>query len=222
MRNTIQSTATIERIEDANGESSHKNLREELAGTSMYETDLVESQRSNRRNWEEFDDEDSTPHNIHKDFAQEFNSDLYRTENMDESHGHFPKPLYESRVNNNTSYSFDAETTNDRGNIFLPAEKMPVSVRIFELLTNLSLYKSILQIITTKFSVFVFFTLFPSHLYNKVDFLRPQQAATIVGLVGVGGVVFAVLLVWIDRNSQRRSLFFSCFCYSGSIGFMSK
>lgn len=183
----------------------------------------VSNEVDRSRNWEIFEDEIETPHQLHKDFVQEFNSDLYQIDNLDENYEHFPKPLYESRVNNNTSYSFDAEITNDHSNnIFVPTMKMPMSTKMFELLTNLSLYKSILQIITTKFSIFGFFTLFPTYLYNKVEFLREHQATTIVGLVGIGGVVFAVVLVWVDKQSQRKALFFSCFCYCGSIGFMSK
>lgn len=212
---------------------SHMNDEEASTSNVSNPNGLIDFQIAQAgNNWEQFDDEskssgepnDNLP-KVHKSYAKDFNEDLNKIEKFDDDFVNFPKPLYEAHVNNNTTYAFDnAEDIGQTSNIFLPPpEKESFLTELKTILRKPTLYKSLIHTINFRFSLFIFFTLFPSFLYNKIDYIKDRHASFVVGIIGVTGLLFATMNYWITNgnNSNKRATFLAALSWLGSLGYMS-
>lgn len=200
-------------------------------------TDLVDFHANQpKTNWEQFNDDDgdeevvnkpdfTTNRKIHESYAEEFNKDLDRIEQIENNITNFPKPIYEGHVNNNTTYSFDSnETVGNASQIFapLPTGGNSYSQEILAILKKPTIYKSLVQIITTRYSIFIFFALFPSYLYNKVKYIKSHHTTFVVGAVAISGLLFVSINIWLSNNSKKRPVFLAALSWLGSLGYLSK
>ncbi|KAF2885403.1 hypothetical protein ILUMI_20801 [Ignelater luminosus] len=184
-----------------------------------------------KSNWEKFDEETSdtttqkskTHINLHNTFATDFNSDLNRIDRFEEINTEFPTPLFsETSINNNTSYSYETATEASDPVVFMPITK-PVQTSTWkenvEFLKQPTFYKSLLLVITTKYSVFIFWTLYPTYLYTKIDSLKVNHTTVIVGCIGIGSLLFTTLAAWIKANPNIKAFFLGIFCWMGATGY---
>lgn len=175
-----------------------------------------------------FTEEATAKNTLHESFADDFNNDLERIEKFENNFVDIPQPLFnEVHVNNNTSYSYEPVVANNEvqePTVFVPA---PPSRRssVLQNMTYLKqpkFYMALLTIVTTKFSQFIFFTLFPSYLYVRVDSLKIHHATTLVGCLAVVGLCFTAVAVWINAHTTRRPVLLWLLCWFGSCGYISK
>lgn len=136
-----------------------------------------------------------------------------------------PTPIYmESGVNYNNTYNFDeitpAETVSPRESVFLNTVRRKSYVYDnLNLLKQPTFYKSLLTIITTKFSFFVFYGLFPSFLYERISALNIITASNFISFISMFSLIFALVSYWINRDKNRRALWLWIFCFVGSLGY---
>lgn len=183
----------------------------------------------NRKKWVKFTDESVARNSLHESFAEEFNNDLERIDKLDNNAVNIPKPLFSDvQVNNNTTYSYEPVGTTSNDNpeptVFVP----PARTRRSSVLHNMTylkqpqFYMALLTIVTTKFSQFIFFTLFPSYLYVRVDTLKVHHASVLVGCLAITGLCFTAIAVWINAHTTKRPVLLWLLCWVGSCGYISK
>lgn len=149
-----------------------------------------------------------------------------RIEQVEENYVELPKPLFsESQVNNNTTYSYEASSTE----FIDPVVFQPIQSEQkfnYQLILNVfkepTFYKSLLFIITTRFSIFVFWTLFPTFLYVKIDYLKVHHTTVVVGCIGIGSLIFTGVTSWIKTNPKTRPVFLWMFCWIGTLGYLGR
>lgn len=140
-----------------------------------------------------------------------------------------PTPLFtDSPVNNNTTYSYDI-LEQDLGVPSQPAVFMPPVTtqrpNIFsslEILQQPTFYKSLLTVMTTKFSIFVYYTLFPTYLYQELQGIKMRGVATVVGMLSVTNLLFSGISYWVNIDKKRRPISLWFLCWVGSFGYFSK
>lgn len=194
--------------------------------------DLDISSRSSK-NWETFEDQSSSKNTkptkthteLHKSFAEEFSKDFDKTAIFEDNYVEVPKPLFfEPQINNNTSYSYESPIeVSTEPVVFMPVDKPEQDgnfKKALYVLKQPTFYKSLLFFVTTKYSIFIFWTLFPTYLYEKINNLNVHNIPIIVGSVSVGSLIFAPLLNWIKSNRKTRPIFFWIFCWMGAIGYI--
>lgn len=220
---TYVSTENLSHI--ANGDST-ENVNLEKTESQPKQAGTSDS------NWEKFDDDSRTNHvqtlktqtNLHKTFAEDFSNDLDRIDKFEDNYIEIPTPLFsETQINNNTSYSYEAPLEIEDPVVFMPITKATPDnswKRDIEFLKQPTFYKSLLFIITTKFSIFTFWTLFPAYLYIRIDSLKIQHTTVLVGCIGIGSLVFTTLATWIKGNPNTRAIFLWIFCWMGAIGYL--
>lgn len=178
-----------------------------------------------------FSEDSPTKNTLHESFAEDFNNDLDRIDRFENNFVDIPQPLFtDVHVNNNTSYSYEPVVTNNEPHqeptVFVPPP--PPSSRRNSVLQNMTylkqpkFYMALLTIVTTKFSQFIFFTLFPSYLYVRVDSLKIHHATTLVGCLAVVGLCFTAVAVWINAHTTKRPVLLWLLCWFGSCGYISK
>lgn len=163
---------------------------------------------------------------MHNTFAVDFNNDLNRIDRLEEINTEFPTPLFsETSINNNTSYSYEAPSEISEPVVFMPVTK-PVQTSTWkenvEFLKQPTFYKSLLSVITTKYSIFIFWTLYPTYLYIKIDSLKVHHVTVIVGCIGIGSLLFTTLAAWVKANPNLKAFFLGIFCWMGATGYTSK
>ncbi|KAF5274801.1 hypothetical protein FQR65_LT00384 [Abscondita terminalis] len=189
--------------------------------------------KQNTEQWETFEDQSSNTEvrttnvqrELHNSFANEFAKDLDNTNKFEDNYVETPKPLFsEPQINNNTSYSYESSIeVNNEPIVFMPIETQKEHScfqKALYVFKQPTFYKSLVFFLTAKFSVFVFWTLFPSYLYSKIDYLRVNNISMIVGMVSIASLIFVPLLNWIKSNRKMRPIFFWIFCWMGAIGYI--
>lgn len=181
----------------------------------------------NKKKWVKFSED--TKNSLHESFAEEFNNDLDRIDRFENNFVDVPQPLFNdaARVNNNTTYSYEPVVANNEvqePTVFVS----PAPPRRNSLLQNITylkqpkFYMALLTIVTTKFSQFTFFTLFPSYLYVRVDSLKIHHTTTLVGCLAVVGLCFTAVAVWINAHTTKRPVLLWLLCWFGSCGYLSE
>uniref|UniRef100_A0A1Y1KN00 Major facilitator superfamily (MFS) profile domain-containing protein n=1 Tax=Photinus pyralis TaxID=7054 RepID=A0A1Y1KN00_PHOPY len=186
-------------------------------------------QNGTARHWETFD-ESTTPRTarteLHKTFAIEFSNDLDHNSHasFEDNYVPIPKPLFsESRINNNTSYSYEGGVGNEDPVVFMPnaaPAKNNSWEKILSVLKEPTFYKSLLFTITTRFAMFAFWTLFPTYLYIKIDRFKIHNTPSIVGALSVSSLMFSPALNWAKKSHKLRPLLIWIFCWMGAVGFL--
>ncbi|KAK5647281.1 hypothetical protein RI129_002173 [Pyrocoelia pectoralis] len=198
----------------------------EISNSHTPDTTVV---NTNSRNWETFEETSTQPKTVrtelHKTFALEFNNDLDNTTNsFEDNYIPLPQPLFsESHINNNTSYSYEERVGNDDPVVFMPnvqPAKNNTWQKALSILKEPTFYKSLVLSIMTKFCLFVFWTLFPTYLYIKIDRFKIHNTPFIVGYLSIISLIFSPLLDWIKTDNKLRPLLFWIFCWMGAIGFL--
>lgn len=214
--------AIVEESNEVNATPSTSNaIREEDHSESI----------SPKNKWVKFADDNpnTIKHTLHESFAQDFNQDLDRIDKFEDNFIETPRPLFnDTQVNNNTTYSYDLIET-DR-EIYEPTvfEPPPTQRRRSSLQQNIdyfkqpTFYKSLLTIVTTKFSEFTFFTLFPSYLYVRLDSLKVHHATFLVGCIAISGLFFTLISIWVNARTKHRHVILWMFCWFGSCGYLRK
>lgn len=232
-------------------DKSNITLADELAASALREDESVAKGRKKtngkidievhaaengmKTNWVQFEDEgqENQPkrpnrkNQVQKAHSSNSNQDLDRIDTFEDSFVHVPKPLFtEMHINNNNTYSFDGgeSVTSDEPVVFMPVPNKELGFfnKHLYFLKQPSFYKSLLQIITTKYSVFMFYALFPSYIYMRIQNLRIQHACLIVGYISLAHLIFAALTPFVENSHRRKSLFLWIFSWNGALGFICK
>lgn len=183
-----------------------------------------------KKTWESFNENDknksnSSKINLERSFSHEFSADLGQTQSFEDN---FVQPIFNDvLVNNNTSYSyeaFDQAQANDQPVVFMPVSKQNSTlIEDFQFITQPTFYKSLLQIITTKYSIFMYFSLFPSFLYDNVHSIKVHHTCYVVGLIGISSLAYATFnVVFEPLIIKKRAIFLACFCWMGTLGYIRK
>lgn len=182
-----------------------------------------------RRNWEKFEnDEDNIIPKI-KNNVRLKNSfaDVKDSTNISNA-TQGPTPLFtDTPVNNNTTYSYDV-LEQDPEVSRQPAVFMPPNIESksrfssLELLGQPTFYKSLLTVMTTKFSTFIFYTLFPVYLYEELQGLKIREMSTLMGILSISNLMFSGVSYWVNIDKKRRPICMWILCWIGSFGYFSK
>lgn len=224
------------------------SLADELAASALREESAI-GRASNRHSslidievhaaenglpgWVKFDDDRQEGQNgptrkgLQKTPSTSVNQDLDRIDTFEDSFVHVPKPLFtETHINNNNTYSFDGgeSVTSDEPVVFMPLyhKQQGFFNKHLYFLKQPSFYKSLLQIITTKYSIFMFYALFPSYIYMRIENLRILHACFIIGYINFAHLIFAALNSFIENSNRRKALFLWIFSWNGALGFIRK
>lgn len=194
----------------------------------------VHASENGMPNWVKFEDIEqdkskltTNRSNLQQAYSSNSNLDLDRIDSFEDSFVHVPKPLFtETHINNNNTYSFDGgeSVTSDEPVVFVPSHnKQPgFCDKHLYFFKQPTFYKSLLQIITTKYSFFMFYALFPSYMYMRLENLRIQQACFIVGHINLAHLAFGALNFLIQNSNRRKALFLWIFSWNGALGFIRK
>lgn len=180
-----------------------------------------------QKKWVKFeDDEDKSiqkTKNVHlkKSFLEIENSEGSSTQTSG------PMPLFtDTPVNNNTTYSYDVLDQESevvrQPVVFMPENPNTNRVSSFELLARPTFYKSLLTVMTTKFSIFVFYTLFPVYLYEELQGLKIRDMAGLMGILSISNLLFSAVSYWVNIDKKRRPICMWILCWLGSFGYFSE
>lgn len=195
-------------------------------------------------NWEKFDEEtEEQPADGHRDWVKfkDENTSLPKVKSVELKNSFRdvensaglsnstsgPMPLFtDTPVNNNTTYSYDVleqeVETIRRPAVFMPTTESNTVISSFELLKRPTFYKSLLTVMTTKFSIFVFYTLFPVYLYEELQGLKIRQMSSLMGILSISNLLFSGVSYWVNIDKKRRPICMWILCWLGSFGYFSK
>nr|CAH7761902.1 unnamed protein product [Callosobruchus chinensis] len=132
-------------------------------------------------------------------------------------------PLFsDSPVNNNNTYSYeDLEPPElaPEPAVFMPVAERPQKLISFRMLRQPTFYKSLLTVTTTKYSNFIFYTLFPSYLYQELDGLRIHGVAALMGVLSLSTLLFSGVAYWMNIEKSRRPICLWFLCWVGCFGY---
>ncbi|XP_071053445.1 uncharacterized protein [Onthophagus taurus] len=196
-----------------------------VIATIESESNHIENQsKSSRKSWVTFDDEQENAKPKTKSTLQNSfkNIDIERIETVDEG---FPTPLFtETHLNNNTSYSFDVgeSTLTNEPTVFVPNAQPKPSLfdTKYSFLLQPTFYKSLLQTISLKFSIFMFYALFPTFMYNRIERLPFHLATHLVGSVNTAALVFVVINLFVSPTHKMKAFFLWLSSWIGALGYV--
>lgn len=172
------------------------------------------------------DDEDKSISQIKNVHLKKSFLDIENTEGpSNQSSG--PMPLFtDTPVNNNTTYSYDVlEQESEivrQPVVFMPTNPDTNRVSSLQLLARPTFYKSLLTVMTTKFSIFIFYTLFPVYLYEELQGLKIRDMASLIGILSISNLLFSAVSYWVNVDKKRRPICMWILCWLGSFGYFSK
>ncbi|XP_045461000.1 uncharacterized protein LOC123671293 [Harmonia axyridis] len=197
-----------------------------------------DASKSRRKDWVEFDDEDGTKQRknwetFEKDEETQNNPTKYTVLEEEEQEGQpssnviGPAPLFNDvgNVNMNNSYAFDDATVEDGPKMYPTVFSNPQDTagldmaKYLKVLKMPTFYKSLLTIITTKYSLLVFYALFPSYLYVRIDDLKFRRSALIIGWLSIGALVFSGFSYRLNVTKEKRSIILFLLCWIGANGY---
>ncbi|KAL1488053.1 hypothetical protein ABEB36_015422 [Hypothenemus hampei] len=194
----------------------------------------------NEQQWETFEDDltdEPTKSNVRntKNLQLELSFGNVETESRPTTQTitGIPIPLFSSDtpVNNNTSYAYDSledQPDSLRSSVFMPTTLAttnrnsisPFSLRgLIELLQQPTFYKSLVTVFTTKWSLFTFYTLFPSFLLQEVDQIKLRQMSSLVGTISVATLLFAGAAYWCNVEKRWRAKIIWFLSWMGALGY---
>ncbi|XP_044746089.1 uncharacterized protein LOC123307734 [Coccinella septempunctata] len=176
---------------------------------------------STSKNWEKFEDDNESRNH------EENYSKLEDYESPPTGFVNGPVPLFtDVTVNMNNTYAFDdGSIESDPKNIptvFADTQGTTQGFnprKYLRILRTPTFYKSLLTIVTTKYSVFLFYALFPSYFYVRIPDLRFKKTAFIIGCLSVGSLVFSGFSYWLNVTKQRRPVILFLLCWIGANGY---
>lgn len=134
-------------------------------------------------------------------------------------------PLFtELPVNNNTTYAYDDDeiTEQNGGMVFEPNSNTNRDAKgANSFLKEATFYKSLFMRITLQYSVFVYYTLFPSFLFIELDSVQIGHMCVLVGLLSLVRLVFQTLAYWL-KIDKKKPVWLWVFSWLGTVGFFSK
>lgn len=138
-----------------------------------------------------------------------------------------PMPLFtDTPVNNNTTYSYDVLEQESQivrqPVVFMPANPVSNKISSLQLLARPTFYKSLLTVMTTKFSIFIFYTLFPVYIYDELQGLHIRDMASLIGILSISNLLFSAVSYWVNVDKKRRPICMWILCWLGSFGYFSK
>lgn len=181
-------------------------------------------------NWVKFTEEgdSSTKTGLRQSFEDNFSTDLGVTSKMDDDSVE-PRPLFNtSQVNNNVTYSYDLldapVTIGTDPDVFVPTPILPRNNfrQHIDCFKRPTFYQSLVTLITAKFSEFVFYTLFPSFLYVRLDSLKVHHVSSLVGYLAIAGLLFTIISAFINVHVEKQTITLWTFCWCGSFGYLCK
>ncbi|KAH1000695.1 hypothetical protein HUJ04_012990 [Dendroctonus ponderosae] len=186
------------------------------------------------KQWQTFEDEPGSRNNKNLQLEMSFGTTREPSESrpaMDATTiTHTPMPLYSDSLPNNSNFSYDlAEDGPDASkfSIFVPIpvnsgtnHSFIVDIRsALELLREPTFYKSFLTVMTTKWSLFVFFSLYPSFLFQEVKEIRLSHLANLVGTISLATFLFSAVAYWINIEKKWRPKTIWILSWIGAIGY---
>ncbi|XP_050296878.1 uncharacterized protein LOC126736529 isoform X2 [Anthonomus grandis grandis] len=190
-----------------------------------------------KKNWEKFEDDPENPQeprnhkNLHLEMSfgniNEPTSSINHERPSTRTINGFPIPLFSDMpVNNNTTYSYDMLDTNEepRSSVFMPTTVSSNHVSAFsrtslELLQTPTFYKSLFTVITTKWSLFVFFALYPTFLFEEVEEVRLRHLCNLVGTISLATLIFTGASFWINIEKRWRPKVIWFLSWIGALGY---
>ncbi|CAH1114543.1 unnamed protein product [Psylliodes chrysocephalus] len=134
-----------------------------------------------------------------------------------------PMPLFSDLpVNNNNTYSYDIleqDVYTPRPAVFMPTTIEKYSITRLEILKQPTFYKSFLTVLTTKFSIFVYYSLFPLYVYQEVAKINMRDMTTLVGCLSITSFLFTGVSHWINIDKKRRPICLWALCWVGAFGY---
>ncbi|KAL3288102.1 hypothetical protein HHI36_002552 [Cryptolaemus montrouzieri] len=180
-----------------------------------------EEHASERKSWERFEEDNGEQIN-----SEQNGNELKDGKDINTNNPESPASLFnELNVNMNTSYAFDDDNfeygPRSIPSVFPELERnsglnLHVYMRFIKMPT---FYKSLLTIITTKYSIFMFYALFPTYLYVEISHLKFKKSAMLVGALSLGTLLFSGVSYWLNVNKQKRPIFFFLLCWIGANGY---
>lgn len=192
------------------------------------------------KNWEKFDETiDTRPttssnvqSNTHVSYPDDdINNDLNNKDEFEDNFTNIPKPIYDIPINDNNIINYSSidnvQSTYDiQSNIMLtlPSSDEETSKlnKLKSVLKEPTIYKSLIHMINMKYSIFVYFILFPSYLYNKINYIKNYHATFIVGVISVSGLLLVTFNIWVSNDTNKRAIFLAALSWIGSLGYISK
>ncbi|XP_050498383.1 uncharacterized protein LOC126879418 [Diabrotica virgifera virgifera] len=208
---------TFEDEEEAREKANYEILNQDW---ETFEDD-EESEEKPKKDWVKFEDEPKNSKNLKLELSF---AETAKREPTSSLTG-LPKPLFSDLpVNNNNTYSYDIMENDLRSAepvVFMPTtiEKPRRLADKLEVLKQLTFYKSLLTVLTTKFSMFIFYTLFPLYVYQEVERLTLREMSVMVGLLSISGLLFTGVSHWINIDKKRRPICFWVLCWVGAFGY---
>ncbi|VEN58038.1 unnamed protein product [Callosobruchus maculatus] len=221
-------TVTIERHEIPSTSNETTNTSEATPNTSKnwvkFEDEPKEENTSPKSEWETFEDteEGKRKENNWEKFDDP-DEDKDKTDVFRISNGHTPMPLFsDSPVNNNNTYSYEVLEPPELAPepaVFMPVAERSQRLISFKMLKQPTFYKSLLTVTTTRYSHFIFYTLFPSYLYQELDGLRIHGVAALMGVLSLSTLLFSGVAYWMNIEKARRPICLWFLCWVGCFGY---
>lgn len=215
-----------ETFDEENSEISQTN-NDVKQNWEQFDTEAEMHNEHRQKIWEKFEDDPKSPNTTK-------NARLRSSfEDTDDAVGSLdttsaPTPLFsDTPVNNNTTYSYDI-LEQDQDVPRQPAVFVQPNIIVkskfssFQLLTQPTFYKSLLTVMTTKFSIFIFYTLFPVYLFQELHELKIREMSSLMGILSISNVLFSGVAYWVNVDKKRRPICMWLLCWLGSFGYFSK
>lgn len=212
-------------------EPKYKQLQDEWETFDEDDDVTPKISKPNATDWEKFDEDKTKTKNQPKNLKLElsFAEELARENNVPTTSNTtgVPIPIFtDLPVNNNNTYSYDVleqHPTSLSPPVFMPTtvEKRSTFSSL-QILQQPTFYKSLLMIVTLKFSIFVYFTLFPSYMYQELEGMKMRHISTIVGVLSLTSLLFSGVSYWVNIDKKKRPICLWFLCWVGSFGYFSK
>ncbi|KAF7273677.1 hypothetical protein GWI33_013624 [Rhynchophorus ferrugineus] len=196
---------------------------EDIVTSKRQETQVDKRERGR---WEKFDDEAKPDQprnqkNLRLEMAFDVEPAAEGPSTM--SVNGVPIPLFsDTPVNHNTTYSYDLLEDPARSSVF---QSQPQPVESFsrsaaDVLRRPTFYKSLFTVITTKWSFFVFFAVFPSYMYQEVLDLKMRALSNFVGTISTATVLFSSFSYWLNLEKRWRAKMMMMLTWMGALGYL--
>ncbi|KAJ8925881.1 hypothetical protein NQ315_009733 [Exocentrus adspersus] len=203
-------------------EPKYTKLQDEWETFDEDDEVTLKQAKSKSEEWETFEEDKTDPHPKNLQLELSF-ADKGSTERNTVS-TEVPIPIFtDLPVNNNNTYSYDVleqQPTSLSAPVFMPTtvEKRSAFSSL-QILQQPTFYKSLLLIITMKYSTFVYYTLFPSYLYQELEGIKMRHVSTVIGVLSLTSLLFSVVSYWVNIDKKKRPICLWLLCWVGSFGY---
>lgn len=212
-----------------------ETFEDEETGSKAKADPLSEAKADKPVNLESFDGPENSKKNdpnernhknLHLEMSYGKDEDLERPTTM--SVNGMPIPLFaDTPVNHNNTYSYDIledQTHSSQPTVFMPQQRTNAietfSRTTCEVLRQPTFYKSLITVITTKWSFFVFFSMFPCYFYQEVIDLKMRQLSNLVGAISIATLLFSGAPFMIEIDKRHRPKMMMALTWVGALGYL--